>query len=223
MDKKKALSDIHTIKEILVKNQTTYRSLGQLLMLVGGVRLLDLVLSLLLLTFQPSLQAAAAGKNLIEGLAYAALLYFLVKITKKEQKSRNDFYLFTLYSLLTVVLVLPILFLLVRLASSVFPVQQDIFQFFTLLDQLSVFLHVVLFSGFLFLYGSISQRKSCQLGSLLHLLLYLLLLAFGQEIFLGDSSVVTSFSQLYYGLIVSVGYCWLGFRFIRHHEAESWN
>lgn len=93
MDKKKTLTDIHTIKEILVKNQTSYRSLGQLLMLVGGVKLLNLALSLLLLTFHPSLQAAAAGKNLIKGLAYAALLYFLVKITKKEQKNRLESFL----------------------------------------------------------------------------------------------------------------------------------
>lgn len=86
MDKKKTLTDIHTIKEIFVKKHTSYRSLGQLLMLVGGVKLLNLALSLLLLTFQPSLQAATAGKNLIEGLDYAALLYFLVKITKKRAK-----------------------------------------------------------------------------------------------------------------------------------------
>lgn len=206
--KQKAINDITIIREAINKTKKNNQSIKTIFLLYGSVNTL-----LLLLSFFVSLAISDLSKVAIISLASNFLAYIIITasllyIFTKEKNHTNIFFRVFISMFFFVAVLIPLILLLMR--SFVAFIDIGTPETLIILNEMSGFLMIFIFSISLIIVGKINESPIFNILSVGNIIAYLLLFLLNISLEI-NQFVSVQYSGLYTSIVTSIGYILLTF------------
>lgn len=207
-NKQKAINDITIIREAINKTKKNNHSIKNIFLLYGSVNTLLLLLSFFVSLVISDLSKVAVISLVSNFLAYIIITVSLLYIFIKEKNHTNIFFRGFISIFFFVAVLFPLILLLMR--SFVAFIDIGAPETLIILNQMSEFLMIFIFSISLIIVGKINESSIFNILSVGNVIAYLLLflLNTGLEI---NQFVSVQYSGLYTSIVISIGYILLTF------------
>lgn len=196
------LSEIRFIKQAIEGAKNHLEPIQKIFLIFGGMNLLFFLSNTLTFLLTDDLNKAVNISLFLKTLIYIVATVLFLRIFQKTKNSTNHFFRIFITFFAFVAVLLPVILLLVRLFY--FSVGSVDITIYSLVDHMSKFLSVILFTLALTIVGSVTHKNVWTLLSVANVMVYLLLFTapnlsvFGQFFF--------ESSTLYSWVANSIGY-----------------
>ena len=202
-NKQKAINDINFIKEAIDNTKKNNHSIKKNFLLYGSVNILLLIVSFFVSLVISDLSKVAIISLISNLLGYVVITASLFYIYTREKKHTKIFFRVFISMFFFVAVLIPLILLLMRAFVAFTDIGSPETLF--ILNQMSEFLMIFIFSISLMIVGKINESRVFNILSILNVITYLLLFLLNSSLAI-NQFLSLQYSGLYSSIVTSIGY-----------------